>query len=338
MTLKHLMASGLIVMACMSCSSALSQLSPQEVTQTTESTLVTEATEATWGDDMTYSFLFDEEADVMAVIEAYFDANRRAHESRWQELISRIPEAADIQADLDQRAYVRYGIGNLAFVEVITSPHPGLYDVDATNHYVAVILGDKPRLIELPDKALFVHFAENIRQNPEKLKLENRIRTALILATGSGRREQEPTPTWTDEDGTLIIHYHRYVGDGGMARSILFDCTLTVDAEQEFTQACALSKAEVTRSFSGLRRNIDRTGTEYRELGIKSALKLATGSVNYELEPAPTWSDEEGTLVIRYNRYMSKKGMAQPSLHACTLTVDAEQEFTVACVNLDADK
>ncbi|MCL2326868.1 MAG: hypothetical protein FWC40_10300 [Proteobacteria bacterium] len=50
--------------------------------------------------------------------------------------------------------------------------------------------------------------------------------------------------------------------------------------------------------------------------------------------PAPTWTDEGGTLVVRYHRYMRKDDQAQTSLHACTLTVDAEQEFTLECIDL----
>jgi len=334
MSHKHLMALGLIVMvACMACSLASPQLS-QEAPQTANLPVAIEASEATWGNDMTYNPFRRDDADTkaaMAVIEAYLDANRRAHEHRWQELISRIPEAAEVQANLEQRAYVHYGIGNLAFVDVITSPHPGLSGVDATSHYVAVILGDKPRLVELPDKALFVHFAENIRQNPEKLKLENRIRTAQILAIGSSSYEKKPPPTWTDEDGTLVIRYSTHFAEGRRWRD-LYECILTVNAEQEFTQACALDKAGIIRAFSSLRRDIAHAGTEYREHGIKVALKLATGSNSYEEDPAPTWSDEEGTLVVRYHRYISKDDQAQPSLHACTLTVDAEQAFVVECV------
>ncbi|MCL2326086.1 MAG: hypothetical protein FWC40_06290, partial [Proteobacteria bacterium] len=253
MSLKHLVTSSLIMVVCMSCSSASPQLSLQEAIQTVEPVTVTEATEATWGDDMTYASLYNDDASteaVMAVVEAYFDANRRAREREWQEFVGRFPEAANLTpVTVNQSARIRDKIGNLVFVEVSTVV-PDLAHSDGPNRYVGVILGDHPRLVNLPDKALFVHFAKNIRLAPDKLKAWERIKTALLLATGSNRYESDPYPTWTDEGGTLVIRYHTHYPDGAERRdSRLYECVLTVDANQDFTHACHLDKSEIPRIF-----------------------------------------------------------------------------------------
>ena len=336
MSLKHLMTPGLIAMVCVSCSSASPQLSPQEVPQIADPTVAAEVSEATWGDDMTYGRLRSDDTSteaVMAVVGAYFDANRRVHEREWQEFMSRFPESTDYTPlPLNQTARIRDKIGNLVFVEIATIPDQDLISIhNARYEYVAVILGDNPRLVNLPDKALFVHFAKNIRSDPDKLEAWDRIKTALLLATGSNRYERDPYPTWTDEGGTLVIRYHTHYPDGASRReSDLFECILTVDAEQDFTHVCHLAKSEVVRIFRKIREH--PRPVEYRKFDIRTALRLATDSDNYEADPAPTWSDEDGTLVVRYHRYISKDDQAQPSLHACTLTVDAEQAFVVECV------
>jgi|GEM_PF-6330132 len=140
--------------------------------------------------------------------------------------------------------------------------------------------------------------------------------------------KRSPPPTWTDEEGTLVIRYSTHYPNGTRYReNDAFECIFTVDANQDFALACPLSKAQITRRLSDARRIVDRTGTKYIEYGIESALRLATGSDSYEEAPAPTWSDEDGTLVVRYHRYISKDDQAQPSLHACTLTVDASRRL-----------
>ena len=166
---------------------------------------------------MAYGFLVDGDADTKAAMTVV----KATLESR-------------------QKAYARNKIGNLALIEVITLPHPKKTDVDATRQYVAVILGKKPHLVSLPDKALFAHFAKNIRPNPDKLKFRDRIRTVLLLATDSGNFEDEPAPTWTDEGGTLVIHYFRHIPSSTTGKSypILQECTLTVDVNQDYTLVC----------------------------------------------------------------------------------------------------
>ncbi|MCL2325039.1 MAG: hypothetical protein FWC40_00840 [Proteobacteria bacterium] len=206
----------------MSCSSTSSQPTPQKTTQTSASesaqaaSPAVESAQTTWGDDMTRASLLGDSTDrqmAMAVIEATLTSN--------------------------QESYVHFKLGNLAFGEVVTMPHPSARDINAARQSVAVILGKNPYLVNLPDKVLFAHFAKNIRPNPDVLEVDQRTRAALLLATDSGRFEDEPAPTWTDEDGTLVIHYYRYVHQGrGRARPKLNECTLTVDANQVFTHEC----------------------------------------------------------------------------------------------------
>jgi len=93
--------------------------------------------------------------------------------------------------------------------------------------------------VSLPDKALFAHFAKNIRPNPNRLEFRDRIRTALILATGSYWIVEKLTPTWNDENGTLVIHYNKRFYGGGRERTTREECTLTVDANQDYAVECA---------------------------------------------------------------------------------------------------
>ena len=217
MLLKSLVPLSLLTMViCMSCSSTSPPPQPPNDAQIAEPASAAE-TEATWGDDMTYSYLFERDADTktaMAVIKATLDTR--------------------------QKAYIRDRVGNLVFAEIITLSDPGFVHSRETHQNVAVILGEKPRLVSLPDKALFAHFAKNIRPNPDVIDAGNRIWTALILSTGMGHTVHEPTPaTWTDKDGTLVIHCFRYItDDNGRIYDMLQECTLTVDTNQDYTLEC----------------------------------------------------------------------------------------------------
>jgi len=148
---------------------------------------------------------------------------------------------AMVEATLGQNrsCHVRYALGNVALVEVIKAPWPTVSDSEGARWYVAVILGDTPRLVQLPDKSLFAHFAGVIRANPDILEPDLRLGTALRLATGDGNREDEPAPTWTDENGILTIRYHKNIDTGSWIEpSRLHDCTITVDARQDYTVDC----------------------------------------------------------------------------------------------------
>jgi len=166
---------------------------------------------------MTYGYLFEREADTkaaMAVVKATLGSRQKAH--------------------------IRDMIGNLAFVEIITLPDPDTRGgIDAPSQHVAVILGEKPRLLNLPDKALFAHFAKNIRLNPDLIDSGNRIWTALVLATGMSGLVHKPEPaTWTDKNGTLVIHCFRHIPDPDIDDLMLQECTLTVDVNQDYTLEC----------------------------------------------------------------------------------------------------
>jgi len=91
-------------------------------------------------------------------------------------------------------------------------------------------------LVNLPNKALFVHFAKNVRPNPNVIDSNLRIWTAVVLATGLGGAQRKPArATWTDKDGTLVIHYYRHITDPDIDDLMLQECTLTVDANQDYT-------------------------------------------------------------------------------------------------------
>jgi len=195
----------------MSCSPSSPSPQPQINANISEPLPAAETPEATWGNDMTYGFLRDEKEKTVAFVRATLGPR--------------------------QEAYTAHRVGNLAFAEIITAPNPNVPYDQETRQYVAVILGEKPRLVSLPDKALFAHFAKNVRPNPDVIDSDNRIWTALLLATGLGGLERKPAPpTWTDEDSTLIIHYYRHIAD--IDELILQECTLTVDANQDYTLEC----------------------------------------------------------------------------------------------------
>jgi len=138
----------------------------------------------------------------------------------------------------NQQAYPRFKVEDMAFVEVITLS--SMLDVNSKRNYYIVLLGDEPKIVLPPDKELFVRFASAIRHDPDQMTESQRIRTALILATGEesdNMMGDEFQPTWTDEDGVLAICYSKLVGNG-MAMPSKYKCTLTVDENQEYTLEC----------------------------------------------------------------------------------------------------
>ena len=138
-----------------------------------------------------------------------------------------------------QTAYPRFRVGVMAFIEVRTAPMAGVRDLSGSSAYVVVLLEDELRLVNTPNSDLFARFAGAIRADPDLMTLSQRLRTALILATGSGSYISdidESEPTWTDEDGVLVIRYYRYVTQtSSMVRPTIAACTITVDENQTFT-------------------------------------------------------------------------------------------------------
>jgi hypothetical protein len=142
-----------------------------------------------------------------------------------------------------QKAYPRFKVGNVGFIDIITSPHPQVMDANSSTHTVAVILGEKPQMVAIANKELFALFAKNIRRNPEQIELSRRIGVAVLLATGSrhtldnDKSENNTLPPWSDDGSTLVIRFKRLSG-GGMMRPRCEACTLTVDENQHFTLEC----------------------------------------------------------------------------------------------------
>ena len=114
--------------------------------------------------------------------------------------------------------YPCFRIGNMAFFRIQPVPAMETKDLDMFPEFVVVILGIEPRLVHMPDKELFAKFMNAVRADPNLMKPDRRLSAALILATGDDRYidsriEDGIDPTWTDEDGVLVIHFHRYTGN-----------------------------------------------------------------------------------------------------------------------------
>ena len=170
------------------------------------------------GDEMSYSTLGEKDKDTktaMSVVNGFLNANRKAHQT--------------------QTGYPRFRVGNMAFVEIRTVPNVDVRDLDIPSEYVVVVLGDNPQLSRTPNRELFANFMKVIRADPDIMTLNQRVRTALVLATGDdsyiGAEGYEPT--WTDEDGILVISYYRYTGSRMMVQEKTA-FTLTVDENQDY--------------------------------------------------------------------------------------------------------
>ena len=134
-----------------------------------------------------------------------------------------------------------FRIGNMAFFRIQPIPAIETKDLDMFPEFVVVVLGIEPRLVHMPSKELFAKFMNAVRADSGLMTPGQRLLAALILATGDDRYmdsridEGGIDPTWTDEDGVLVILFHRY------ARSVNYRsarkrvaCTLTVDENQNF--------------------------------------------------------------------------------------------------------
>ena len=152
--------------------------------------------------------------------------------------------------------YARFRLGNLYFVDGSTPAPRFTQDLDGKSGRLGVIMGKKPRLVSLPDAALFAQFMAAIRPNPEMLSLERRFRAMEYLA-GTGeiltkreiersqkynaeRYQLEPQePRWIEENGTLLFDYYTYRHNGdSMMAPYLVKCQLRVDSAQKYTISC----------------------------------------------------------------------------------------------------
>ena len=136
------------------------------------------------------------------------------------------------------KLYPRFRIGNMAFIEIHEIPTIFIHDLNKQPYYVVVLLGVEPQLIRTPDKELFTKFMNAVRSDSDLMTPTQRLRTALILAIGgSGENieKDEIEPSWTDENGVLIISYRTYIrSDNGMLPPRKVARTITVDENQDF--------------------------------------------------------------------------------------------------------
>jgi len=148
--------------------------------------------------------------------------------------------------------YARFNLGNLYFVEGSTPAPEDVMDSNGKSGYLGVIMSQTPRLVVLPDKALFAQFMTALRKKPESLSMERRTRALKFLAnTGEMLTQRAMTndnnikhfkiepqdPSWNDENGMLTIDYYSYRSEGNMA-PYLVKCQLRVDSAQEYTLNC----------------------------------------------------------------------------------------------------
>jgi len=172
-------------------------------------------------------------------------------DSRYQQVLDAVNA---MNADFfNAKMLSDYRYGNLVLVRVAYQiPAP-----DATpipDKIVAVILGAKTlRLLELPNKELFAHFARVVQDNLTMLQRDDRIEVAASLATGyryrildnvkEGRENDNHkyVPTWQESGGEITIQYHREIlgNTFGRVPNRKQSCTITVDANQNFMQECS---------------------------------------------------------------------------------------------------
>ncbi len=150
--------------------------------------------------------------------------------------------------------YARFNLGNLYFVEGSTPPPKYVQDADGKSGYLGIIMGKNPRLVPLPDKALFAQFMTAFRPDRTKLK-GDRLNMILRYLAGTGeiltkksmddtnireRYQIEPQdPSWTEENESLVFNYYTYRSRGNsMMAPYLAKCQLHVDSAQQFTLEC----------------------------------------------------------------------------------------------------
>ena len=149
--------------------------------------------------------------------------------------------------------YSRYNLGNLYFIDGSTSAPSWTQDLEGKGGVMGVIMGRKPRLVHLPNDALFAQFMAAIRPDPTKLDLEKRIAAMQYLAdTGEiftkrdiAKLKQNQAQyqiefqesRWTEENGTLIFDYYSYRIEEEY-NQVVVKCQLRVNSSQHYTVTC----------------------------------------------------------------------------------------------------
>ena len=147
------------------------------------------------------------------------------------------------------KLYPRFRIGNMAFIEVYESPTIFISDLNKQPYFVVVVLDTKPQMFHMPDKELFAKFMSAVRANPDLMTPHRRLSASLILAIGGvGEYVDEDgcKPSWTDEDGVLVISCHSKIrSDNGMVppKSVVY--TITVDENQNFILETVILTANI---------------------------------------------------------------------------------------------
>ena len=174
---------------------------------------------------------------------------------------------------------VGFKLANLLPVELITRSNEhfllrGSHPSPPTYSQAAVILGENPNFVKLPDETLFKHFMKNVRKGPKGKMLfvfepsiwyetpeefyrdyteqDNRyllIKIALLLGLGEdieplGRwPEYDPSleATWAEKRGTLTIRYFRgtLVHNKGLwCYTSRYQCEIIVNRKQDYVHEC----------------------------------------------------------------------------------------------------
>ena len=139
-----------------------------------------------------------------------------------------------------ERALIRFVFDDFVFAEVYVKPNFMIADGYQRPSFIAIKLGSD-QVVRLPDQMLFKHAMQMVRSNPDGYDLAQRIRLAIILATGydnylPSSDKDVSAPNWSESDGVLKIHYFRSTGINVFPK--VQKCTLSADANNVPELSC----------------------------------------------------------------------------------------------------
>ena len=139
-----------------------------------------------------------------------------------------------------ERALIRFVFDDFVFAEVYVKPNFMIADGYQRPSFIAIKLGSD-QVVRLPDQMLFKHAMQMVRSNPDGYDLAQRIRLAIILATGyddylPSSDKDVSAPNWSESDGVLKIHYLRSTGINVFPK--VQKCTLSADANNVPELSC----------------------------------------------------------------------------------------------------